>query len=61
MNPWMLIIAQYGLPMALELRKIIADGNEPTVADFQLLIEKYGTETLEQKLAKLYAGSIPKV
>lgn len=61
MNPWVLIIAQYGLPFALQLKQIIVEKGEPTVADFQELITKYGTETLEQKLAKLYAPTIPNV
>lgn len=58
MNPWVTIIAQYGLPLALELKQIIEEKGEPTSQDFLNLIQKYGSETLEQKLAKLkVAGS----
>ncbi len=55
MNPWVMIIAQYGLPFALELTKLFEAKADPTSADFQALITKYGTETLEQKLAKKLA------
>ena len=41
MNPWILIIAQYGLPAALEIKKLFAQTAEPTVEDFQKLVEKY--------------------
>lgn len=56
MNPWILIIAQYGLPAALEIKKLFAQTTEPTVEDFQKLVEQYATETLEQKLIKAQAA-----
>lgn len=60
MNPWVTIIAQYGLQFALELASIIKAKTDPTPDDFLALIAKYGTETLDQKLAKLQAaGSQP--
>jgi hypothetical protein len=52
MNPWIAIIAQYGLPAALEIKELFASKAEPTVEDFRALVTKYGTETMEQKLAK---------
>lgn len=58
MSPWITIVATYGIQFALELAKIIEDKTDPTAADFQALIDKYGTETLEQKLAK-YKASHP--
>jgi len=61
MNPWVMIIAQYGIPFAFDLKKLIEEKNEPTAADFAALVGKYGTETLEQKLAKLYAATVPAV
>lgn len=57
MNPWVSIIANYGLQFALELATIIKNKIDPTPEDFQALIAKYGTETLEQKLAKLQAAA----
>lgn len=56
MNPWVTIIAQYGLQFAFDLASIIKDKTDPTAEDFQALIAKYGTETLDQKLAKRLAG-----
>lgn len=53
MNPWVSIIAQYGLQFALELKQILEKKGEPTSQDFIDLIAKYGSETLEQKLEKL--------
>lgn len=53
MNPWVLIIAQYGLPLALELKELFENVVEPTAEDFRKLVAKYGTETLEDKLARL--------
>jgi hypothetical protein len=53
MNPWIIILAQYGLPFVLDLKQILETKSEPTVEDFQELIKKYGSETLEQKLEKL--------
>lgn len=58
MNPWVTIIATYGIQFALELAKIIEEKTDPTAADFQALITKYGTETLAEKLAK-YKASHP--
>lgn len=55
MNPWVIIVATYGLQFALELAKIIEDKTDPTAADFQALIAKYGTETLQEKYDKLKA------
>lgn len=52
MNPWILIIAQYGLPAALEIKELFESKLEPTVEDFRELVTKYGTETMEQKLAQ---------
>lgn len=57
MNPWITIIAQFGLNFALELAQILQTRNDPTPEDFQALIDKYGTETLEEKLAKLRTGN----
>jgi len=62
MNPWVMIIAQYGLQFAMELTQILEDKTDPTSQDFQNLITKYGTETLDQKLAKAQAAVVvPKV
>lgn len=55
MNPWVLIVANYGLPFALELARIIESKGDPTAADFEALIAKYGTETLPELLAKYKA------
>ena len=56
MNPWIAIVAQYGLQFALELAQIISSKSDPTPDDFKALITKYGTETLDEKLAKLKAA-----
>ena len=53
MNPWIMIIANYVIPFALDLAKILSSKVDPTPADFEDLIRKYGTETLPEKLAKL--------
>lgn len=58
MNPWIPIIAQYGLQFALELKQILDQKGEPTAQDFVDLIKKYGTETLEQKLTRI-AAAVP--
>jgi hypothetical protein len=55
-NPWVIIIAQYGLQFAFELAAIIKDKTDPTADDFKALITKYGTETLDEKLAKRLAS-----
>lgn len=52
MNPWVTIIATYGVQFAFELAQIIKDKTDPTADDFKALIAKYGTETLDEKLAK---------
>lgn len=52
MNPWIPIIATYGIQFALDLSKIIADKTDPTPADFQSLIDKHGTLTLQDKLVE---------
>lgn len=50
MNPWVLIVAQYGLPFALDLARIIATKTEPTVADWEALADKYAGKTAQQYL-----------
>lgn len=61
MNPWITIIAQYGLELAIELATLIQNKNEPTPQDFLDLKAKYGSETLDQKLAAQLAarGVVP--
>lgn len=61
MSPWVTIIAQYGLEFALELSVLLTNKAEPTPQDFLDLKVKYGSETLDQKLAKQLAlrGSVP--
>lgn len=59
-NPWPIILVQYGLEFVIELKGILEKETEPTAEDFKQLAVKYGTETLEQKLAKLQAQSLIK-
>jgi hypothetical protein len=54
-NPWVLIVAQYGLPVALELAKMLSVKADPKPEDWQTLIDKYGTETIAEKLARAQA------
>jgi hypothetical protein len=50
MNAWIILIAHYGLPFALELSKIFKDGKEPAPADFEGLIAKYGSKSADDYL-----------
>jgi hypothetical protein len=50
MNAWIILIARYGLPFALELSRIFKDGREPTTADFEGLISKYGSKSADDYL-----------
>lgn len=61
MNPWVSIIAQYGLEFAIELAKIIEDKTDPTSADFQALKAKYGTKTADQFLDEAGGPPVPVV
>ena len=48
MNPWIPIIAQYGLDFAIQLAALLKQNPEPTVEAFQNLKLKYGTKTEQQ-------------
>lgn len=50
MNPWVQIVARYGLEFAIDLAKIIEDKTNPTPEDFQKLKVKYGTKTADDYL-----------
>lgn len=54
-NPWVAIIAAYGIQFAYDLSKTIEDKTDPTPEDFLALITKYGTKTLAEKLAEYKA------
>ena len=60
MNPWISIVATYGIQFAFELAKIIESKGDPTSEDFLSLIQKYGTETLVDKAAK-YRSAHPEL
>lgn len=45
MNPWIPIIAQYGMEFAIQLAMLLKASPEPTPEQFQALKEKYGTKT----------------
>lgn len=45
MNPWIPIIAQYGMEFAIQLATLLKATPEPTPEQFQALKAKYGTKT----------------
>lgn len=53
MSPWVTIVANYGLPFAIELAKLIAEKKDPTADDFRELGRKYGHIDLDAKIAAL--------
>lgn len=52
MNPWITIVAQYGLEFAIEFAKAI---NDPKAQDFAALGVKYGTKSPETYLQEAKA------
>lgn len=53
MNPWVAIIAQYGIEFAIELSQIIATKGDPSPEDFKALKVKYGSKTAADYLAEV--------
>ncbi len=51
MNPWIAIVAQYGMEFAIEFAKLLKDKPEPTPEDFIALKEKYASKTAADYLA----------
>lgn len=48
MNPWIPIIAQYGIDFAIQLAAMLKQTPEPTAEAFAELKVKYGTKTEQQ-------------
>lgn len=44
-NPWPVLIAKYGIIMAVELAEILSKGGDPTVDELRQLQLKYGTKS----------------
>ncbi len=53
MSPWVTIVANYGLPFAIELAKLIAEKTDPTADDFRALGVKNGHLDLDAKIEAL--------
>ena len=56
MNPWIPIIAQYGLEFAIELAAILARKTDPTPEDFTALKTKYASMTAADYLTAVKPG-----
>lgn len=52
MNPWVAIIAQYGVEFAIELAALIKAKTDPTPEDFLALKTKYAAKTAADYLAE---------
>lgn len=50
MNPWVWIVAQYGLEFAIELAALLKNKAEPTADDFRALKTKYAGKTAAEYL-----------
>lgn len=50
MNPWVAIVAKYGIEFAIDLARIINDKSNPTAEDFSKLKLKYGTKEADDYL-----------
>lgn len=61
MNPWIPIIAQYGMDFAIQLAGLLKGTPDPTPDDFTALKVKYGTKTEQQYVdeAAKAAGLVP--
>jgi hypothetical protein len=59
MNPWVAIIAQYGIEFAIELSQIIAAKTDPTAGDFKALKLKYGSKSAADYLAEAPTPQAP--
>lgn len=50
MNPWIPIIAKYGIEFAIQLAALINNKTEPTAQDFIALKDKYASMKAEDYL-----------
>ena len=55
MNPWPVIIAQYGIEFAIELIALLKSKPDPTPEDFRALKDKYASKSADQYLAEAKA------
>lgn len=58
MNPWVMIIAQYGMEFAIELAKILREKGDPAPGDFIELKTKYASKTAADYLAEVPPSGI---
>lgn len=72
MNAWVLLIAQYGLPYAIDLAQILEkaaqEKREPTSDEFKTLHQKWGNKTADdflreaqERVAGGSVGTLPPV